>query len=126
MKVKKPPTAFQSRIVKVKKAVEPAIFTIEKASVSERMERFLRMKASDLDKAKRREYACEKPVLKTPKDTLRCSACSVLYERVKHEQHKKECKKKSGLKYGCVACKFTHTDIQELQKHIISCRKEKK
>lgn len=100
------------------------IITISRRTYSERMEQFLKMKASDLPKPKKKEYACEKQ-LETPRDTLRCPACRVLYDRANHQQHKKECKRKSGHKYGCVLCAFTHTDIKELQKHIINCRKQK-
>lgn len=112
----------------VKETAQPSatrnIITINRRSYSERMEQFLKMKASDLPKPKKKEYACEKQ-LETPRDTLRCPACRALYDRVNHQQHKKECKKKSGHKYGCVLCAFTHTDIKELHKHIISCREQK-
>lgn len=103
-------------------SVNRVIITTKKRA--ERMEQFLKMKVTDLPKPKKKEYACEK-ALKTPKDTLRCSACNVLYERINHQQHKKDCNRKTGYKYGCVMCNFTHSDIQELQRHIITCRKEK-
>lgn len=88
----------------------------------ERMEKFFKMKTSDLPKPKIAELACEKP-LKTPQDTLRCPACNKLYARVNYEQHKKECKMKAEHKYGCVFCHYKHTDIHELRKHISSCHK---
>lgn len=91
----------------------------------ERMEQFFKMKPSDLPKPKDKVLACEKP-LKTPKDTLRCSACNKLYARVAHEQHRKECKMKPEHKYGCVLCQYKHSDIEELRKHISTCHKHKK
>lgn len=99
----------------------------DKPRFSDRLEKFLKMNPSDLPEPKKKQYACERDLKEIgfPKDTLRCPLCGVLYERAKHETHKKECKKSNaGIKYGCVTCGFKHSNIAEIRAHIITDHKK--
>lgn len=99
----------------------------DKPRFTERLEKFLKMNPSDLPEPKKKQYACEKDIkdISFPKDTLRCLSCGDLYERVKYESHRKECKKMNiGIKYGCVTCGFKHSNIAEIRAHIIDEHKK--
>lgn len=88
----------------------------------ERMKRFLNMTQEDLPRTKKKIYACEKDItlFNKPKDTLRCSLCSALYERASKLEHIRNCPKnvKQQRKYACATCAFQHTDIKEIEKHV--------
>lgn len=85
-----------------------------------RMEKFLSMTASDLPQPVTKPLACMNPVLKTPKDTLRCTYCDVLFDPTKKAEHMKVCMKgKPKINvFGCVHCSFKHLSRDVIQQHI--------
>lgn len=85
-----------------------------------RMEKFLSMRAADMPQPTTKPLACMNPVLKTPKDTLRCTHCDVLYDPTKKAEHLKVCSKvKPKINvYGCVQCSFKHASKDTILEHI--------
>lgn len=91
---------------------------------AERMKLFLSMNRKDVTvKAARRTFACERDMseIKVPVDTLRCPQCKVLYERVNHAAHERQCTgkdQKTATTFGCTKCHFRSCDLAELKDHI--------
>lgn len=90
------------------------------------LERFMKMKPSDLPPKK--QPACQRDIKEIgfPKDTIRCADCGLLYERLKHKEHKNACKQlKTGLTYGCVKCNFKNSNLDEIRAHVTQAHKKK-
>lgn len=85
-----------------------------------RMEKFLSMTAADMPAPTVKQLACMNPVLKTPKDTIRCTNCDVLYDPSKKSEHLKTCTKAKPktLIFGCVQCSFKHSSKDVVTQHI--------
>lgn len=90
-----------------------------------RMEKFLAMTAADLPTPTVKQLACLNPVLKTPKDTLRCINCDMLYNPIKKNEHLKTCPKTKLKKlfFGCAQCSFKSTDKDQVTQHIKAAHK---
>lgn len=85
-----------------------------------RMEKFLSMTAADIPTQTVKQLACMNPVLKTPKDTIRCTHCDVLYDPLKKNEHLKTCTKvkPKTLFFGCVQCSFKNPNKDVVTQHI--------
>lgn len=98
----------------------------QKQSIAQcRMEKFLSMTAADMPAQTAKQLACMNPVLKTPKDTIRCSFCDVLYDPLKKNEHLKSCSKvkTKTLYFGCVQCSFKHTSKDIVAQHVREAHK---
>lgn len=93
----------------------------QRQSISQcRMEKFMSMTAADLPTPTTKPLACMKPVLTTPKDTLRCLSCNVLYDPTKKADHLLICTKTKPkvVYFGCAQCSFKSATKDEVAKHV--------
>ncbi|GLV34651.1 longitudinals lacking [Carabus blaptoides fortunei] len=113
----------QSQMKLVNKESESAAtrITMKKNIAASRMEKFLTMTAADCRDQlnKNVPLACLNPVLKTPKDTLRCIHCNVLYDPAKKLEHLKVCTKSKPVvpSYGCLQCSFKSISQEDAAQH---------
>lgn len=95
---------------------------MKKNIAASRMEKFLTMTAADCRDQipKTVQLACLNPVLKTPKDTLRCIHCNVLYDPAKKLEHLKVCTKSKPVvpSYGCLQCSFKSISQEDTAQHV--------
>lgn len=90
-----------------------------------RMKKFLSMTAADLPAPTTKPLACMKPILTTPKDTIRCVSCDELYNPTMKNEHLKTCMKTKPKKlyFGCAQCSFKSLKKDDVTQHVLSSHK---
>lgn len=128
--IKKPPKLVNIIVKKSDKnsTEDSNYYQRQSLSISQcRMDKFMSMTAADLPTPSAKKPACLNPVLKTPKDTLRCVNCNVLYDPSKKKEHLLTCNKVKAkvFYYGCAQCSYKSLNKNDIAPHVKETHEKK-